>query len=159
MFSKDDRGTGGTEPKLPSLSKAGSVPSLLSGDLTITGDLISAGDIQIDGTVIGDIKGHALTLSQTSQVEGMISAADVHLNGRFKGTVSADNVTLSKGAKVSGDLIQNTMTIEAGADFEGSVQRLQGGKAAGSRAAPAATESRKSPKEDAAPVSPPPATS
>ena len=155
MFSKADHDARSKGSKTPSLTKAGSVPSILSGDLTITGDLISAGDIQIDGTVAGVIKSRALTLSQTSQVEGTISAKDVHLNGCFKGQVSADNVTLSKSAKVSGDIAQNSMTIEAGAEFEGSVQRLKAGKTAGEAAASASAELRKTTKQDAAPVTPP----
>ncbi len=155
MFSKADHDAGGKSSKTPSLSNAGSVPSILSGDLTITGDLISAGDIQIDGIVTGDIKSHALTLSQTSPVEGTISAKDVHLNGCFKGQVSAENVTLSKSAKVSGDIAQNSMTIEAGAEFEGSVQRLKAGETAGEAAASASAELRKTTKQDAAPVTPP----
>ncbi len=36
------------------------VPSIISSDLEIVGDLKSDGEIQIDGTVKGDIKGHML---------------------------------------------------------------------------------------------------
>ncbi len=155
MFSKADHDTEGKSSKTPSLTNVGSVPSILSSDLTITGDLIGAGDIQIDGTVTGDIRSCALTLSQSSQVEGTISAKDVRMDGRFKGQVSADNVTLSKSAKVSGEIAQNSMTIEAGAEFEGSVRRLGAAKTAGTAAASASAEPRMTAKEDAAPVSPP----
>ncbi len=150
MFSKADQGTGGKSTEPPRLSGAAGVPSILSSDLTITGDLIGAGDIQIDGTVIGDIKGRTLTLSQTAKVEGSLSATEVRLNGSFKGRISADNITLGKGAKVSGEIAQNSMTIELGADFEGSVRRLGAGKAdvAGdSAAAPAGA--RRAAQEDA----------
>ena len=41
----------------------GSAPSILSPDLKIVGNLESDGEIQIDGTVKGDIKGHMLKAS------------------------------------------------------------------------------------------------
>ena len=50
--------------KTPGSSK-GIAPSLLSSDLTITGNLESEGDMQIDGTIDGDIK--SLPLQSVNQ--------------------------------------------------------------------------------------------
>ncbi len=43
-------------------SKPKPSPSLLSSDLTIKGNVSSSGDIQIEGTIEGDVRAHLLTV-------------------------------------------------------------------------------------------------
>jgi cytoskeletal protein CcmA (bactofilin family) len=50
-------------------------------------------------------------------------ADDVVVNGRIVGTVRGLKVRLTSTARVEGDIIHNTIAIESGAHFEGSVQR------------------------------------
>ena len=116
MFSsnkKDLVGTsGGSSKSVP--------PSLLSSDLTITGNIESAGDEQIDGTIDGDIKTIALTISGSGTVRGTIEADEVTIAGSVTGQIRARHVVLLKGAKVIADLVQDKLSIEPGALFEGS---------------------------------------
>ena len=108
-------------------------PSVLSSDLTITGNLQTSGDIQIEGRVEGDIRAHLLTVGESATVKGEITADDVVVNGRVIGRVRGLKVRLTSSARVEGDVIHKTIAIESGAHFEGSVQRqddpLTGGKA------------------------------
>src|SRR3546814_11413014 len=60
-----------SEPKR-STAKAG-VPSIISADLRITGNLKSDGDIQVDGHVEGDIDSATLTVGEGAHVKGHIS--------------------------------------------------------------------------------------
>lgn len=97
--------------------------SILSTDLHITGNLKTTGDIQVEGTVEGDIRAHLLTVGETATIKGEIIADDVVINGRIVGRVRGLKVRLTSTARVEGDIIHKTIAIESGAHFEGSVQR------------------------------------
>lgn len=101
-------------------------PSLLSSDLVINGNLESAGDMQVDGTVEGDIKSQKLTVSASAVVRGSIEAESVVIAGNVTGQIKARHVTLSKSAKVIADVIQERLTIEPGAFFEGNCRHFPG---------------------------------
>ncbi len=159
MFSKSKINEPGTKPEstspaMPSSSapssapaapaasdfKSGSAPkakppaSILSSDLHITGNLKTSGDIQVEGTVEGDIRAHLLTIGESATIKGEVTADDVVINGRIIGRVRGLKVRLTATARVEGDIIHKTIAIESGAHFEGSVQRqddpLNPGKAA-----------------------------
>ena len=95
----------------------------MSTDLVIKGNIQSTGDIQIEGTVEGDIRAHLLTVGIGATIKGEIIADDVVINGKIIGRVRGLKVRLTSSAKVDGDIIHKTIAIESGAHFEGSVQR------------------------------------
>jgi cytoskeletal protein CcmA (bactofilin family) len=98
-------------------------PSILSSDLKVVGNLRTAGDIQIEGQVEGDIHAHLLTVGEGATISGEVVADDVIVNGRVIGRVRGLKVRLTSTARVEGDIIHKTIAIESGAHFEGSVQR------------------------------------
>jgi cytoskeletal protein CcmA (bactofilin family) len=98
-------------------------PSILSSDLHVQGNLKSTGDIQVEGTIEGDIRAHLLTVGEGATIKGELVADDVVINGRIVGRVRGLKVRLSSTARVEGDIIHKTIAIESGAHFEGSVQR------------------------------------
>ena len=69
-------------------------PSLLSSDLVVNGNLESLGDVQIDGTIDGDVKSISLTISGTGVVRGTIEADDVTIAGAVTGQIRARHVIL-----------------------------------------------------------------
>ncbi len=105
--------------------KSKPTPSLLSSDLTVVGNLRTTGDIQVEGTVQGDIRAHLLTVGETANIEGEIVADDIVVTGRVVGKVRGLKVRLTSTARVEGDIIHKTIAIESGAHFEGSVQRAE----------------------------------
>ncbi|AML52430.1 MULTISPECIES: bactofilin family protein [Falsihalocynthiibacter] len=107
----------------PSAPKPKPPASVLSSDLTITGNLRTTGDIQIEGVIDGDIRAHLLTVGEGATVRGEVVADDVVVNGRVVGRVRGLKVRLTSTARVEGDIIHKTIAIESGAHFEGSVQR------------------------------------
>ncbi len=113
-------GKGDFAPATPKVKAAASV---LSSDLTVTGNLRTSGDIQVEGTVEGDIRAHLLTVGETATIRGEIVADDIVVNGRVIGRVRGLKVRLTSTARVEGDIIHKTIAIESGAHFEGSVQR------------------------------------
>ncbi|MEL6977459.1 MAG: polymer-forming cytoskeletal protein [Pseudomonadota bacterium] len=100
-------------------------PSVISPDLTIKGNLQTSGDMQIEGTIDGDIRSHLLTIGQSALVRGEVVADDVVVNGRIIGRIRAQKVRLSSTARVEGDILHKNIAIESGAQFEGSVQRSE----------------------------------
>nr|WP_111297767.1 polymer-forming cytoskeletal protein [Paracoccus saliphilus] len=100
-------------------------PSVLSPDLTVVGNIKTQGDIQVEGTVEGDIRAHQLTIGETATIKGEIVGDDVIVHGRVIGRVRGLKVRLTATARVEGDIIHKTIAIESGAHFEGSVQRQE----------------------------------
>ena len=99
--------------------------SILSSDITITGNVRSSGDIQIEGTIEGDIRAHTLIVGETATVKGEVVAEEVVVHGRVVGRLRGLKVRLSTSARVEGDIVHKTIAIESGAHFEGSVQRQE----------------------------------
>ncbi len=93
--------------------------SLISADLCVTGDLVSPGDLQIDGIVEGNIRCQSLTVGPSATVTGNIIATDVLIRGALIGGIEARSVTLGKTAHVNGDILHETIAIEAGAILDG----------------------------------------
>lgn len=99
-------------------------PSIISSDLSINGNLNSGGDIQVDGTVEGDIVSKKLTVSSSATVRGAIEAETVVIAGSVTGQIKARHVTLIKTARVIADVVQERLSIEPGAFFEGNCRHF-----------------------------------
>ena len=113
-------------PTLGTTAKAKpGMPSIISSDLKVIGNLESAGDIQVDGTVEGNINSRTVTISEGAHIEGSIFADTAHLSGSIKGQVKAPTVNIAKSAKVVGDIIHESLSIEAGAYLEGNYRRIE----------------------------------
>ncbi len=122
----------------PAEPKAKPPASVLSADLHVTGNMKTTGDIQVEGTVEGDIRAHLLTIGESATIKGEVVADDVVINGRIVGRVRGLKVRLTSTARVEGDIIHKTIAIESGAHFEGSVQRQDDPLNPGAKTTPAA---------------------
>ena len=122
----------------PAAPKPKPPASVLSPDLHVTGNMKTTGDIQVEGTVEGDIRAHLLTIGESATIKGEVVADDVVINGRIVGRVRGLKVRLTSTARVEGDIIHKTIAIESGAHFEGSVQRQDDPLNPGAKTAPAA---------------------
>lgn len=133
------------DPGLGAAAKPKPAASVLSSDLTVTGNLRTTGDVVIEGIVDGDIRAHLLTVGETATIRGEIVADDIVINGRVIGRVRGLKVRLTSTARVEGDIIHKTIAIESGAHFEGSVQRQDDPLAGGQPAKPAQTTAAATP--------------
>ena len=97
-------------------------PSIISSDLKILGDLISAGDLQVDGIVEGDIQSRSLTVGEGAVVTGNIIAETTRVCGQVTGQIKGSTVTLDRTAKVVGDIVHQVLALEPGAFLEGHVR-------------------------------------
>ena len=81
-------------------------PSVLSSDLTVKGNITTQGDVQIEGTVDGDIRAHQLTVGESATIHGEIVAEEVIVNGRVVGRVRGLKVRLSATAQNAQDMFE-----------------------------------------------------
>ena len=119
----------GNETDMQSRKPVG-IPSLIGANLEIVGDLRSAGDIQVDGKVEGNIKSKTVTVGEAAMVEGSISADRATLLGGIDGEIEADQIIIAKTAKVAGDIIYRSLSVEAGAILDGHCRRFDAAKEA-----------------------------
>jgi len=94
-------------------------PSIISRGLTITGDLVSDGEIQVDGCVQGDIRCASLVVGLSGEVMGEVRATSLRLHGQVTGQVHAESVFLASTARMIGDVHHQSLAIEPGAFLQG----------------------------------------
>ncbi len=116
-----------TPPSLPQRAPARSgdrsQPSIIGPDLVIIGNLVSNGQVQIDGEVQGDIHGTHVVVGETARITGGIVSEEVVVRGTVMGSIRGRKVMLQSDSKVEGDIHHKTLAIEQGAYFEGKSRR------------------------------------
>ena len=100
--------------------RSGGVPSIISGDLTVTGTLVSSGEVQIDGRVEGDVRAASLVIGEKASISGDVYADEAIVRGRVEGGIRARRVQLCATAHVEGNILHEALSVEAGAFFEGN---------------------------------------
>jgi cytoskeletal protein CcmA (bactofilin family) len=123
MFSKSKTSKTGGADDIKLQGKPG-VPSVISADMKIVGAVQSDGDLQVEGTIEGDVTSRSVSVSGSALVRGSITADSVRVAGTVKGGLTAKSVTLASTAKVEGDIVHQSLSIETGAGFEGQCRRM-----------------------------------
>jgi cytoskeletal protein CcmA (bactofilin family) len=103
--------------------KTSAMPSIVSAGLQVTGNMTSDGDIQIEGTITGDVKSRTITVGTDGLVQGQLIAENVQVSGAVEGKIRAKTVVLVAGARVLGDIVHDVLTVEPGAHVEGALKR------------------------------------
>ena len=95
------------------------VPSIVSENTKVIGNIVSDGIIHIDGHVEGDVSCDELIIGIKGAVCGSITTNNLQLYGASKGKALVDNLFIAKSAKLIGDAVHNTIAIEPGAYIDG----------------------------------------
>lgn len=106
--------------KRSSNMKSPGVPSLISTDVTLDGNLISSGEVQFDGNISGNIRAASLIIGEKASVKGEVACEAVTVRGRVEGMVRARNVALASTAHIEGDIMHSSLSVEPGAHFDGN---------------------------------------
>jgi cytoskeletal protein CcmA (bactofilin family) len=109
--------------KSPGPNASKMVPTIIGEDLTIRGNVISTGEIQVDGEIEGDIRCGSLLLGDKAQVRGGVAAEDVVVRGHIVGSITGLRITLQAQCHVEGEILCQSLAIEQGAYFEGKSRR------------------------------------
>jgi len=98
-------------------------PSIIGEDLTVSGNVLSRGEVQVDGQIQGDVHCSSLIVGEKAQITGGIVAEDVVVRGQVMGSIRGNRVTLQASSHVEGDVFHKSLAIEQGAFFEGKSRR------------------------------------
>lgn len=101
------------------------VASLISSGITIEGGVTGDGELQIDGTVRGDVRVGRLTVGETGHIEGSVYAEAAEVRGRVVGSVTAKQVRLYGTSYIDGDITHEQLAMETGAFFQGRSLKFQ----------------------------------
>lgn len=118
MFSKPNKSTTSSE-SIEAQGRRVLAASLIAENVVLHGDVASDGDVQLDGTIRGDVRIGQLTIGETGRIEGVIDAQTVDIRGEVIGSITAKTVRLRATARVQGDITHAQMSVEAGARFIG----------------------------------------
>lgn len=139
MFS---RGKGGPD------GARGDTFSFIGPEVVVTGDIDTAGQLHVDGKVMGDVRCGSLSQGERGSISGNITAGDAKLAGLIDGAVTAGTLLLEASARVTGDVLYQTLTVSTGAQVDGRFKRRQSEGDGSGKAKIAAIPSAKEPKGD-----------
>ena len=89
--------------------------SIISNGVKIEGNLLSEGNVRIDGVIYGNVSVNGnLTVGDGSEIQGEVKAKNITMSGKVLGKVK-----LEPKAVLKGDLITKFLVIDEGAYFEG----------------------------------------
>lgn len=96
--------------------------NIIGNGTNINGDVVSNGDIRIDGGITGNLTTKAkLVLGATGKVLGEISCKNSEVSGQIDGKITVDELLVLKStARINGDIITSKISIEPGAIFTGT---------------------------------------
>jgi cytoskeletal protein CcmA (bactofilin family) len=109
------------QPRPPARAAAG--VSIIGPDVLITGNMESAGAIQIDGEVQGDISAGRIVVGEQGVITGALTADEIVVGGNVQGSIRGNTVTFQSAGRIEGDVYHKTLKIEQGAYFEGKSRR------------------------------------
>ena len=103
--------------------RASGTASTIGADLSITGNLESKGEIQIEGEVQGDVNAARIIIGEHARITGALVADEVVVRGAVQGSIRGNSVTFQAASRVEGDVFHRSLSIEQGAFFEGKSRR------------------------------------
>lgn len=103
--------------------RIGGAPSVIGADLSITGNLESKGEVQIDGDLQGDVTAARIVIGERARITGSLVAEEIVIRGSVQGSIRGNSVTFQATSHVEGDVYHKSLAIEQGAFFEGKSRR------------------------------------
>lgn len=103
-------------------------PSIVGADVQIEGNVRTVGELQLDGSIKGDLACGSLVMGESGLVDGTIAAETVTIRGTVKGEIRAKSVRLEKSAVVEGDVYHESLSVEAGAKLTGRFAHTSGAR-------------------------------
>lgn len=98
--------------------------SVIADDLHIKGELTTSGDIELKGTLEGEVSCRTLLIAADAKIIGKVVAEKVVVRGSVEGQINGIRVTLAPSAKVKGEVVCKALSIDEEAYFDGTSQRV-----------------------------------
>jgi cytoskeletal protein CcmA (bactofilin family) len=103
--------------------KKEAIPSIITRDMNVLGNIVSEGVIDIEGTIDGNIRCDSLTVRPHGFINGEIVANNVFIYGKVKGLIRAKSVHLYASCYIEGIIMHESIAIEDGAFIDGKCKR------------------------------------
>lgn len=104
-------------------TRKGASPSIIASDMSILGNLVSDGTVDIDGRVEGNVKAEQVIIRGNGKIKGDLQGDAVHVYGEVKGLIKAKQVFLYATCRVEGIIMHESLSIEDGAFVDGKFKR------------------------------------
>jgi cytoskeletal protein CcmA (bactofilin family) len=112
---------------VPSIQRPSTpIECLIGARMTVTGDIVFSGGLNIAGSVKGSIYAEGtdalVDLNESGRIDGDIRAPHVHLHGEMNGDVVAtEKLVLGSTARVRGNIFYKLLEMNAGAQVNGQM--------------------------------------
>ncbi|MDR1605237.1 MAG: polymer-forming cytoskeletal protein [Gracilibacteraceae bacterium] len=95
---------------------------IIPADAQLTGSIVSAGSVRIEGRLEGEIKIQGdLTLGVSAEIAGSVAARNASIGGRVDGDVTVSNLLeITATGTLRGDILTKDLAIERGGSFVGA---------------------------------------
>lgn len=97
------------------------VGTIVGSSVHLTGAIKDASDIQIFGSVEGEVSSEQkVIIEESAYVKGPINASEVVISGNVNGTITAkERIELNPTGSIKGNIETNNLLIHSGATFIG----------------------------------------
>lgn len=111
----------GNKSKSEEIDQKGGSINLIGAGTEITGNILTKGDLRIDGQISGDVNSKAkIVLGSGGQVNGDVTCQTAEISGLVNGNLSAsETLFLKTSARIKGDISASKLVVENGAIFNG----------------------------------------
>lgn len=108
--------------KIARMSRGSStpVPSIISYDTKIKGDILGGDTIHIDGKLEGNILCNEVIIGTRGYILGDIRAKKLSVYGTVNGTIDTEELFVANNARLVGNSYYNKIALEPGAYVEGN---------------------------------------
>lgn len=96
------------------------VPSIISYDTKIKGDIMGGDTIHIDGKLEGNILCNEVIIGTRGYILGDIKAKKLSVYGTVNGTIDTEELFVANNARLVGNSYYNKIALEPGAYVEGN---------------------------------------
>ena len=95
--------------------------TIIGSTIKIEGDLVSNGDIVVEGEVVGTLKtDRALRIGEKAKVKADVKAAEAFVAGEVIGNIEVDGkLDLTETEVIEGNIKAKVLSIQSGARFNG----------------------------------------
>ncbi len=129
--NRDEERQEPAEPQTPAADAENVTPhsvggaSLLTADVVMEGNLVTSGDLHLDGTLHGSVQAAHVVIDTSGAVNGQVVAEEVTIHGRVIGPICGVRVHLAPGAQVEGDVLSQSIVVEDGAFIDGQIRHSE----------------------------------
>lgn len=103
-------------------------PSLISGSVVIVGDINNGDNIEIEGSIEGNIFANVVTIRESGKVKGNVKCSIFNIKGNFDGNAFCEKINMSDTAIVKGVLEYKFLAVDYGANINCELKRIAEGK-------------------------------